>query len=169
MFPLLVRRASTKDVTMSVFTCSGSNGKESLPSKTWVGFVIIWVMTSAWTMFSPPLMMLLVWVPPLIAQGPTCPMKSISVTNGFSVRVGGSVTTGLMSVGPLSDRRSILPRWDTVIRAVKVGVSLIGYFLAANFLSKWLYVTGIIKVILPKSLKFVTTFKPTAYPFQGEL
>ena len=61
--------------------------------------------------------MFLVWVPPLTAQGPRppCPMKSSSVTtgfsvrvrgsglNGFSVRVRGSVTTGLMSVGPLSD------------------------------------------------------------------
>ena len=32
MFPLLVRRDSTKDVTMSVFACSGSDGKESLSS-----------------------------------------------------------------------------------------------------------------------------------------
>ena len=58
-------------------------------------------------------MMLWVWVPPLIARGPPCPMKSSSVTTGFSVRVSvlngfyvrvrGSVTTGLISVGPLSD------------------------------------------------------------------
>ena len=44
-FPLLVRKYSTKDVTMSVFAWSGSNGKESLSSDTWVGFVSIWVMT----------------------------------------------------------------------------------------------------------------------------
>ena len=49
-------------------------------------------------------------------------MKSSSVTtrfyvrvrgsglNGFSVRVRGSVTTGLMSVGLLSDRQSLFPR-----------------------------------------------------------
>ena len=39
---------------------------------------------------------------PIIARGPPCPMKSSSVTTGL--------TTGFMSVGPLSDRRSILPR-----------------------------------------------------------
>ena len=48
--------------------------------------------------------MLLVWVSPLTAQGPPCPIKSSSVMtgfsvrgsrlNGFSVRVRGSVTTG---------------------------------------------------------------------------
>ena len=63
-------------------------------------------------MFSPTSMMLWVWFLPLIARGPPCPMKSSSVTtgfsvgaglNGFSVRVRGSVTTGLMSVGPISD------------------------------------------------------------------
>ena len=64
-------------------------------------------------MFSLPSMMLWVWVPPLTARGPLCPMKSSSVTTGFyvrgsglggfSVRVRGSVTTGLMSVGTLSD------------------------------------------------------------------
>ena len=58
-------------------------------------------------------MMLWVWVPPLIARGPPCPIKSSSVTigfsvkgsglNGFSVGVRVSVTTGVMSVGPLSD------------------------------------------------------------------
>ena len=66
-------------------------------------------------MFSPPSMMIWVWVTPLIARGPPFPMKSSSVKtgfsvrvrgyglNGFSVRVRGYVTTGLMSVGPLSD------------------------------------------------------------------
>ena len=64
-------------------------------------------------MFYLPSMMLWVWVSPLTARGPPYPMKSGSVTtglsvmgsmlNGFSVRVRGSVTTGLMSVGPLSD------------------------------------------------------------------
>ena len=70
--------------------------------------------------------------------------------NGFSVRVRGSVTTGLTSVGPLSDCQSILPRRDPVIGAFKVGVSLIGSFLAAGFLSKSLSVTGILKVISPE-------------------
>ena len=64
-------------------------------------------------MFSLPSMMLWLWVSPLKARGPPCPMKSSSVTtgfsvrgsglNGFSVRVRGYVTTGLMLVGPLSD------------------------------------------------------------------
>ena len=66
-------------------------------------------------MFPPPSMMLWVWVPLLIARGPPCPMESSYVTtvfyvrvrgsglNGFSIRVRGSVTTGLMSMGPLSD------------------------------------------------------------------
>ena len=64
-------------------------------------------------MFSLPSMMFWVWVSPLTARGPPCPIKSSYVTtgfsvrgsvlNGFSVRVRRSVTTGLMSVGPLSD------------------------------------------------------------------
>ena len=64
-------------------------------------------------MFSLPSMMLWLWVSLLTARGPPCPIKSSSVTtgfyvlgsglNGFSVRVRGSVTTGLMSVGPISD------------------------------------------------------------------
>ena len=58
-------------------------------------------------------MMLWVWVSPLTARGPPCPIRSSYVTtgfsvkgsglNGFSVMVRGSLTTELMSVGPLSD------------------------------------------------------------------
>ena len=56
-----------------------------------------------------------------------------------------------------------------MIGAFKIGVSLIGSFLAAGFLSKSLSVAGILKVISPESVEFVTAFKPTASPFQGEL
>ena len=58
-------------------------------------------------------MMIWVCVPPITAQGPPCPitlsyvMIGFSVKgsglNGFSVMVRGSLTTGLMSVGTLSD------------------------------------------------------------------
>ena len=58
-------------------------------------------------------MMLWVWVPPITARDPPCPITLSSVTigfyvkgsvlNGFSVMSRGSVTTGLMSVDPLSD------------------------------------------------------------------
>ena len=61
----------------------------------------------------PPSMILCVWVPPITARGPPCPITLSSVTigfsvkgsglNGFSVMVRGSLMTGLMSVGPLSD------------------------------------------------------------------
>ena len=64
-------------------------------------------------MFSLPSMVLWVWVSLLISRGPPCPMKSSYGTpgfsvrgsglNGFSVKVRGSVTTGLMSVGPIYD------------------------------------------------------------------
>ena len=56
-----------------------------------------------------------------------------------------------------------------MIGALRIGVSLIYYFIAAGFLSKQLSVTGILKVISPESLEFVTAFKPTASPFQCEL
>ena len=58
-------------------------------------------------------MMLCVWVPPMTALDPLCPITLSSVTigfsvkgtvlNGFSVMARGYVKTGLMSVGPLSD------------------------------------------------------------------
>ena len=58
-------------------------------------------------------MMLCVWVPQITARGPPYPIILSSVTigfsvkgsglNGFSVMVRGYLTTGLMSVGPLSD------------------------------------------------------------------
>ena len=58
-------------------------------------------------------MMLCVWVPPITARDPPCPITLSSVTigasvmssglNRFSVMVRGYLTTGLMSVGPLSD------------------------------------------------------------------
>ena len=58
-------------------------------------------------------MMLFVWVPLITARGPPCPITLSSVTigfyvkgsvlNGFSVMARGSVMTGIMSVGPLSD------------------------------------------------------------------
>ena len=58
-------------------------------------------------------MMLWVWVSPITAQDHPCPITLSSVTigfsvkgselNGFSVMVRGSLTTGLMSVGPLYD------------------------------------------------------------------
>ena len=58
-------------------------------------------------------MMLWVWVPPITAQDPPCPITLSSmrigfsvkgsVLNGFSVMDRGYVMTGLMSVGPLSD------------------------------------------------------------------
>ena len=67
-----------------------------------------------------PSMMLWVWVPPITARDPPCPITLSSVTigfsvkgyglNGFSVMVRGSLMTGLMSVGPLSDLRSLFPR-----------------------------------------------------------
>ena len=57
--------------------------------------------------------MLWVWVPPITARDPPCPITLIYVTigpsvkgyvlNEFSVMARGYVTTGLMSVGPLSD------------------------------------------------------------------
>ena len=56
-----------------------------------------------------------------------------------------------------------------MIGVLKVGVSLIGSFLAAGFLSKSLSVTGILKEISPESLESVTATKPTASPFQDEL
>ena len=56
-----------------------------------------------------------------------------------------------------------------MIGAFKVGVSLIGSFLSAGFLSKPLSVTGILKEISPESLESVTAEKPTASPFQDEL
>ena len=52
-----------------------------------------------------------------------------------------------------------------MIGVFKVGVSLIGSFLAAGFLSKSLSVTGILKVILPESLESITAAEPTASPF----
>ena len=65
-------------------------------------------------------MMLCVWIPPITARGPPCPITLISVTigfsvngsglNGFSVMVRGSLTTGFVSVGPLSDLRSLFLR-----------------------------------------------------------
>ena len=58
-------------------------------------------------------MMLWVWVPPVTARDPPCPITLSYVTigfsvkgsvlNGFSVMARGFVTTGLMSVGPLYD------------------------------------------------------------------
>ena len=58
-------------------------------------------------------MMLWVWVPPITARDPPCSITLSYVTigfsvkgsvlNGFSVMDRGSVTTGLMSVDPLSD------------------------------------------------------------------
>ena len=58
-------------------------------------------------------MMLCEWVPPITARYPPCSITLSSVTIGFSVKgsvlngvlvmARGSVTTGLMSVGPLYD------------------------------------------------------------------
>ena len=56
-----------------------------------------------------------------------------------------------------------------MIGVFKVGVSLIGSFLAAGLLSKSLSVTGISKEISPESLESVTAAKPTASHFQDEL
>ena len=57
-------------------------------------------------------MMLWVWVPPITARDPPCPITLSSVTTGFSVKVSVSnglsvmardyVTTGLMSTGIVS-------------------------------------------------------------------
>ena len=58
-------------------------------------------------------MMLCVWVPLITARDHPCPITLSSVTigfsvkgtvlDGFSVMARGSVTIGIMSVGPLSD------------------------------------------------------------------
>ena len=56
-----------------------------------------------------------------------------------------------------------------MIGVFKFGVSLIGSFLDAGFLSKSLSVIGILKVISPESLESVTAEKPTAFPFQDTL
>ena len=144
--PLLARKGSSKDATMSVCALSELNRKESLSSVNLSGFVRTWVMTSLQTMFSPPWIMLWVWLPLLISRGPPCPM------------IPNLVTTGSMSVDPSSEWRNLLPRWDPLIGSFKFWVSMIGSFLAAGFSSK--------------SLESVIAFNPVAtvasLNFQGD-
>ena len=120
MCRLRVRKASTKDVSMSVSASFLSNGKESPLRDIWLWSVMIWVMMSLWII--PFLLSIMLWVcvPPTTAKDPPCPITLSSVTTGFSVKVSvlngfllmdDNWWIGLMSTGSsLYTWRSLFPR-----------------------------------------------------------